>query len=85
MARPITKSIRSPEDRPGVSAAHVFHSTRNTLAILMERAGVARGIAADIVGHDKKTMTGLYISGSAKEHKLAAISTVVYSAPLSTP
>jgi integrase len=64
----------------------VFHSTRNTLITLMERAGVSEGIAADIVGHEKKTITfGLYSSGSEQAQKLDAISKVSYPAPLATP
>jgi integrase len=64
----------------------VFHSTRNTLITLMQRAGVSEGIAADIVGHEKQTMTyGLYSSGSEQAQKLEAISTVAYPGALATP
>lgn len=70
----------------GYGPKHVFHSTRNTLITLMQRAGVSEGIAADIVGHEKKTLTyGLYGSGSAEEQKLEAISKVAYPAPLDAP
>lgn len=80
---PLSQRFGHLKTAQGFGTAHVFHSTRNTLATMMERAGVPEGIAADIVGHDKKTMTyGLYSSGSAKEQKLAAISTVAYPAPL---
>lgn len=70
----------------GFGPSHVFHSTRNTLSTLMERAGVPEGIAADIVGHEKKTLTyGLYSSGTAATQKLAAIAEVSYPAPLDAP
>ena len=40
----------------------VFHSLRKTVATLVENAGVPEGIAADILGHEKKTLSyGLYI------------------------
>ena len=70
----------------GFGPQHVFHSTRSTLISLMEQAGVFEGIAADIVGHAKKTITyGLYGNGSVIQQKLKAISTVAYPAPLDAP
>jgi len=64
----------------------VFHSTRNTLITLMERAGVPEVVATDVVGHDKGTMTyGLYSSGSSMAQKLEAISKVTYRGALATP
>ena len=66
--------------------SHVFHTTRGTLITMMQRAGVVEGIAADVVGHDKKTITyGLYASGSEQRQKLEAISKVAYPAPLNAP
>ena len=42
----------------------VFHSIRKTVATLLEDAQCPEGIAADIIGHDKPTMTyGLYSGG----------------------
>ena len=35
----------------------VFHSLRKTVTTKLERAGVIEGVAADIVGHEKQTMT----------------------------
>jgi len=65
---------------------HVFHSIRKTVSTQLEQAGVAEGIAADIVGHDKQTLTyGLYSAGSSHKDKLKAISKVVYPAPLAQP
>ena len=70
----------------GFGPQHVFHSTRSTLISLMEQAGVVEGIAADIVGHAKKTMTyGLYGNGSVIQQKLKAITVVSYPAPLDCP
>lgn len=64
----------------------VFHSTRNTLITLLEQAGVPEGIAADVAGHDKKTMTyGLYSGGSSMAQKLEAISKVAYPGALGRP
>lgn len=83
---PLSQRFGHLKKRLGFGTSHVFHSTRNTLATLMEQAGVPEGVAADIVGHAKQTMTyGLYSSGSGREQKLEAISKVVYPAPLDTP
>jgi hypothetical protein len=44
---------------------------------------VSEGVAADIVGHEKQTMTyGLYSMGSELEIKREALSKAVYPAPL---
>lgn len=63
--------------------SEVFHSIRKTLITLMENAGVSEGVAADIVGHEKQTMTyGLYSMGSELEIKRAALAKATYPAPL---
>jgi len=50
----------------GFGPEHVFHSIRKTVATLLEDAQCPEGIAADILGHDKPTMTyGLYSGGSS--------------------
>lgn len=65
------------------AGAQVFHSIRKTLITLMENAGVPEGVAADIVGHEKQTMTyGLYSMGSELEIKRKALALVQYPAPL---
>lgn len=70
----------------GFGPGHVFHSIRKTVATQLEQAGVGEGIAADILGHEKKTLSyGLYSSGSSTKQKLAAISKVTYPAPLDSP
>lgn len=52
----------------------VFHSIRKTVITLLENAGVTEGIAADLVGHEKATMTyGLYSSGTSTKIKYEAL------------
>lgn len=64
----------------------VFHSTRATLITLMHQAGADEGVAADTVGHDRKTMTyGLYSSGSSMQQKRDAMALVVYGGALGSP
>ena len=46
---------------------------------MLEQAGVAEGIAADIVGHEKQTITyGLYSGGTSMAQKMEAISNITY-------
>jgi integrase len=64
----------------GFGAAHVFHSIRKTVATMLENAGVAENVAADIIGHDKPTMTyGLYSGGNSLAVKRAAIEKLSYT------
>lgn len=66
----------------GFPASHTFHSFRATVATLLENAGVPEGVAADIVGHDKPTMTyGLYSGGADIATKRAALEKVRYPFP----
>jgi len=63
----------------GFSKAHVFHSIRKTVATMLDNAGVPEGIAADILGHEKQTMTyGLYSGGTSLERKQRAIESLRY-------
>ena len=63
----------------GFGAAHVFHSIRKTVATMLENAGVVENVAADIIGHDKPTMTyGLYSRGNSLKVKQAAIEKLNY-------
>ena len=58
---------------------HVFHSIRKTFSTLLDQAGVQESIAADIVGHEKETMTyGLYSGGSSMAQMIEAIERVNY-------
>lgn len=62
--------------------SEVFHSIRKTLITLMENAGVPEGVAADIAGHKKTTMTyGLYSAGTELEKKREALSKAIYPKP----
>ncbi|HEV2548406.1 MAG TPA: tyrosine-type recombinase/integrase [Stellaceae bacterium] len=63
----------------GFGPQHVFHSVRKTVATLLEDAGVPENVAADILGHEKKTMTyGLYSGGTSLKTKRAAIEKLDY-------
>jgi integrase len=71
---PLSKRFGRLKESMGFGPGHVFHSIRKTVATLLEQAGVPEGIAADILGHEKPTLTfGLYSSGSAMKDKLKAI------------
>jgi integrase len=57
----------------------VFHSLRKTVTTKLEQAGVSEGIAADILGHEKQTITyGLYSGGTSMAQKTDAISNITY-------
>jgi integrase len=57
----------------------VFHSIRKTVAALLENAGVSENVAADIIGHDKPTMTyGLYSGGASLAVKREATQKLRY-------
>lgn len=61
------------------SRLEVFHSIRKTLVTQLENAGVSEGVTADIVGHEKKTMTyGLYSGGNSLAIKKEAIEKIQY-------
>jgi len=57
----------------------VFHSLRKTVTTKLEQAGVSEGIAADIIGHEKQTITyGLYSGGTSMAQKMEAINNITY-------
>jgi integrase len=73
------KRFRRLTREAGFGPEKVFHSLRKTVATLLENAGVAEGVAADILGHEKKTMTyGLYSTGASMQAKREAIERIVY-------
>lgn len=75
----IGKRFGNLKKRLGFGRSHVFHCFRNTVATLLENAGVPEGVAADIVGHEKKTMTyGLYSGGTSTKIKFEAIKRIKY-------
>ena len=58
----------------GYGKQHVFHSIRKTAATVFEQAGVPEGVTADIIGHEKQTMTyGLYSGGTSVKQRQEAI------------
>ncbi|WP_124112086.1 tyrosine-type recombinase/integrase [Palleronia sp. THAF1] len=64
----------------GHGPSKVFHSIRKTVATLLEQAGVPENISADILGHQKNTMTyGLYSGGTNLNSRLEAINLISYS------
>lgn len=66
----------------GYDKQHVFHSIRKTFTTQLEQAGIPESVTADIVGHEKQTMTyGLYSAGSSMEQKRKAIAKVKFSFP----
>jgi integrase len=65
----------------GFGDQFVFHSIRKTVATLLEDAGVGENVAADILGHEKPTMTyGLYSGGTSLAVKAKAIAKLRYPA-----
>ena len=57
----------------------VFHSIRKTVVTIFENAGVPENVVADIVGHEKTTMTyGLYSGGVSLAVKREALDKLAY-------
>ena len=57
----------------------VFHSIRKTVVTILENAGVPENVVADIVGHEKTTMTyGLYSGGLSLAVKREALDKLAY-------
>ena len=55
----------------------VFHSIRKNVTTFLEQGGVSEGVAADLIGHEKKTMTyGLYSGGSSMKQLQEAIGVI---------
>lgn len=82
---PLTKRFSRLKTKLGFNGQYVFHSIRKTFITLLERADVIEGIASDIVGHEKKTMTyGLYSQGASLSQKIEAIEKVVYPKMVAT-
>ena len=65
------------KDSIGFGPDLVFHSIRKSFTTFMEQAGVPEGVTADIVGHEKQTITyGLYSGGSSNKQKFDAINNI---------
>ncbi|MFL2945433.1 MAG: tyrosine-type recombinase/integrase [Parvibaculales bacterium] len=63
----------------GFGREKVFHSIRKTVATQLEGAGVPENITADILGHEKQTITyEIYSGGTSLEQKADAILSLCY-------
>ena len=63
----------------GFGKKYVFHSIRKTVVTILENAGVPENVVADIVGHEKMTMTyGLYSGGLSLAVKREALDKLAY-------
>lgn len=63
----------------GFNDKHVFHSIRKTFTTALEQADVPENVTADIVGHEKQTMTyGVYSGGTSLIQKRKAIAKVKF-------
>ncbi|WP_420548184.1 tyrosine-type recombinase/integrase [Curvivirga sp.] len=75
----IGKRFGTLKSSEGFGKQHVFHSIRKTVATQFENAGVLENEAADIIGHEKNTMTyGLYSGGLGLEQKKIVIEKLQY-------
>ena len=76
----IGKRFSRLKKKLGFGKQHVFHSIRKTFTTQLERNGIPESVSADIVGHEKQTMTyGLYSAGSSLEQKRQAILKVKFA------
>lgn len=70
----MSKQFGKVKSKLGYDGKYVFHSLRKTVTTLLEQGGVPESVSADILGHDKKTMTyGVYSGGSSMEQKKEAL------------
>ena len=70
----MSKQFGKVKSKLGYDSKYVFHSLRKTVTTLLEQGGVPESVSADILGHDKKTMTyGVYSGGSSMEQKKEAV------------
>jgi integrase len=73
--------FRDLKEQAGFGPQKVFHSIRHTVATMLERAGVPEGVAADVLGHEKRGATmsfGTYGARSSMDMMRAAIERLVY-------
>ncbi|MCT4578263.1 tyrosine-type recombinase/integrase [Donghicola sp.] len=77
----VGKRFGSLKKKQGFGPEHVFHSIRKTVATLLENAGVPEQHSADILGHEKSTITyGLYSGGAFYDTLKASIEQLEYPA-----
>jgi len=63
----------------GFGSQHVFHSIRKTVVTILENAGAPENVVADIVDHEKTTMTyGLYSGAVSLAVKRDALDKLAY-------
>lgn len=75
----IGKRFGRLKERLGFGGQFVFHSVRKTAVTILENAGVPENVVADIVGHEKPTMTyGLYSGGASLDVKRKALAKLAY-------
>jgi integrase len=75
----IGKRFGRLKDKKGFGPQFVFHSIRKTVVTILENAGVPENVVADIVGHEKPTITfGLYSGGVSLAVKREALAKLVY-------
>jgi integrase len=77
----VGKRFSKTKTKMGFGGDQVLHSIRRTVATMLERARVPEGVAADLLGHEKRGATmsfGLYSGGSSMEQKRAAIEKLDY-------
>lgn len=75
----IGKRFGRLKSKLGMGPTLVFHSIRKTVATQLENAGVPESVSADILGHEKKTMTyGLYSGGTDLKIMKAAVEKLSY-------
>ena len=73
-AQDVGKRFGRLKTKLGYDKQRVFHSIRKTAATVFEQAGVPEGVTADIIGHEKQTMTyGLYSGGTSIKQRQEAI------------
>ena len=53
----MSKQFGKVKSRLGYDHRYTFHCIRKTVTTMLEQAGVPESVSADILGHDKKTMT----------------------------
>jgi integrase len=63
----------------GFPSTKVFHSLRKSFVTACEQAGAIEGVVADIVGHEKQSMTfGVYSGGSSIKQRLEVMNTISF-------
>jgi integrase len=68
---PLSKRFGRLRTKLHFDQAYVFHSIRKTVATRFEQTECPEGVAAEVLGHKKPTMTyGMYSGGSAIDRKI---------------